>query len=241
MPSQSHDAKHHSNLSSPVTSLLEPQVSTSPIGSRSSSRKRSDSPSFQKRSDSSTRRRPQQESFKLFSDYSATPDPNLSILAPYTAATKFNGPEDVENGLLTGQNSHFISPSSSKKSSDSSKKSRKKSLIRPERSRSSARRSQSTRVRRNLISSLDDTGHASPTSMNSNIQGSKKAPLRGCCSRFGVWATLANCVTCCCCDCCLSRCASRKDPLMRQAWREKAALCIIIVFSLNARVITNSF
>ena len=173
-----------------------------------------------------------QKGFKLFNEDSTVQDVKLSILAPYSAATNFIG-QDFDLELGDGHTS--ISPSSSKKTTSS----RKKSLVRPERSRSSTRHpSHSTRVRRNLISSLNDSGHGSPTSDDFELGGNskKKAPLRGCCSRFGVWASLAKCLTCCCCDCCLAsdKLAGRKDPLMRQAWREKAALCILIIFSCLA-------
>lgn len=44
------------------------------------------------------------------------------------------------------------------------------------------------------------------------------------------WAILAQIMTCCCPNWCLNTCLRKKDPLVRQAWREKLALVYIILF-----------
>ena len=107
---------------------------------------------------------------------------------------------------------------------------RQKSLVRPERSRS--KRSLSTRIRRNAITGLDEAGH--DWSDEDSNGPRKKQPLQGCCKTFKIWESLARCCTCWVCDCCLIKCGGRHDPVIRQAWREKAALCLIIFVSCLA-------
>jgi chitin synthase len=44
------------------------------------------------------------------------------------------------------------------------------------------------------------------------------------------WAITAQVLTCCCPNWCLKACLRKKDPLVRQAWREKVSLVYIILF-----------
>ncbi|KAG2189051.1 hypothetical protein INT44_004193 [Umbelopsis vinacea] len=44
------------------------------------------------------------------------------------------------------------------------------------------------------------------------------------------WAITAQVLTCCCPNWCLKACMRKKDPLVRQAWREKLSLVYIILF-----------
>ncbi|KAJ2962319.1 hypothetical protein NQZ79_g2561 [Umbelopsis isabellina] len=44
------------------------------------------------------------------------------------------------------------------------------------------------------------------------------------------WAIIAQIMTCCCPNWCLKACLRKKDPLVRQAWREKLTLVYIILF-----------
>lgn len=44
------------------------------------------------------------------------------------------------------------------------------------------------------------------------------------------WAITAQILTCCCPNWCLKACLRKKDPLVRQAWREKLSLVYIILF-----------
>jgi chitin synthase len=90
---------------------------------------------------------------------------------------------------------------------------RQRSLVKPERRRQTSRtRTRELGIREHEFGG-DDLGD----------DGTSRSCWSYC------WGPTTRVLTGCCCDCCLSRCGRMPDGRVRAAWREKTALCLIIV------------
>lgn len=136
----------------------------------------------------------------------------VEIIAP--GDKYISGNSKNNSGYGIGESASIVE---NEASSSSIHMQRQRSLVRPERSRSR---------KRGLIplSKRFETGGYDDDENASQYSGNRSR----CYCQW--WGCLSRTLTCCICDSCLSK-SGMHDPLMKQAWREKFALCMIIIVS----------
>lgn len=106
----------------------------------------------------------------------------------------------------------------------------KKSLSKPERQKPNELRRREFMLRdmyENVPNARIGATSSRSTSPTNNNTIRKNVPLKAKADSW--WARVSRIMTFFCCSCCLVA-MGKKDRIVQQAWREKVALCMIIVF-----------